>query len=351
MAAGEPGVLVDDRPQPLRGLVVGALPERVEGAGGGDDRVVVDAVAGADLGQAVGHAGAAGDAVDQALGAFEHALEDALAAAHLPEHVHVDAALAPAGLVGEAGLADAALDRVGDQLLVPLEAVAPAEHAGHVLAVRVEHVGVHAREGSDPAGRGPGPGRAAVADRDSLAPLDQGPDLGTRQDHGLNDAHLDDTPRSAGVPPGSAPGSGRLLPDLPDLVAAAPQSTRSRSRRRNSRGRRSPSSRRSPPPPPSRRGPPSPRGPPPPSRSPRGGRGCDGQLVAGLLVDGAHAELDLAAVVDGQDLDLHLVAFLDHVGDLADALVGELGDVARPSWLPRKLTKAPKSTIRATLPS
>ena len=53
-----------------------------------------DAVAGRDLGEAVGHASAAGDAVDEALGAFQDALGHALGAAHLPQDVHVYAAAA-----------------------------------------------------------------------------------------------------------------------------------------------------------------------------------------------------------------------------------------------------------------
>ena len=39
------------------------------------------------------------------------------------------------------------------------------------------------------------------------------------------------------------------------------------------------------------------------------------------LVDRPHAELDLAAIVDRQHLHLHHVAFLDDIGNLADALV------------------------------
>src|SRR3546814_8074857 len=41
-----------------------------------------------------------------------------------------------------------------------------------------------------------------------------------------------------------------------------------------------------------------------------------GQLLAGLLVDRLHAELDLAPVVEADDLDLDLVALLEDVGDL-----------------------------------
>src|SRR5262245_60844350 len=52
-----------------------------------------------------------------------------------------------------------------------------------------------------------------------------------------------------------------------------------------------------------------------------------GNVLAGLLVDRLHAEADLAAIVDTQDLDLYLVAFLDHVGDLGDAARRQLRDV------------------------
>ena len=54
--------------------------------------------------------------------AFEHAVQDALGGGHLPQHVHVDAALAVRALIGDARLLDAAGDRVGDQLLMPLAA-------------------------------------------------------------------------------------------------------------------------------------------------------------------------------------------------------------------------------------
>ena len=93
------------------------------------------------------------------------------------------------GRVGEPRLADPALDRVGDQLLVALEPVAAAEDQRDVLAVLVDHVRIDAREGADAAGRGPGAGRAAAADGDALAALDQRPDFQARDHHGLHDAH------------------------------------------------------------------------------------------------------------------------------------------------------------------
>src|SRR5215469_11374221 len=57
-------------------------------------------------------------------------------------------------------------------------------------------------------------------------------------------------------------------------------------------------------------------------------------VFAGDLVDLLHAELDLAAIVEAQHLDLHLIADLDDVRDFADSLGRQLADVneavARP---------------------
>ena len=53
-------------------------------------------------------------------------------------------------------------------------------------------------------------------------------------------------------------------------------------------------------------------------------------VLAGRLVDLLHAQLDLAAVVEAEHLDLDLVADLDHVGHLADALRRQLADMDEP---------------------
>src|SRR6266849_9869617 len=53
-------------------------------------------------------------------------------------------------------------------------------------------------------------------------------------------------------------------------------------------------------------------------------------VLAGRLIDLLHAELDLAAIVEAEDLDLDRVAHLDDVGDLADALLSQLADVDQP---------------------
>src|SRR5580704_229546 len=51
------------------------------------------------------------------------------------------------------------------------------------------------------------------------------------------------------------------------------------------------------------------------------------EVFAGLLVDLTHAQLDLAAVVKAQDLDLDRIADLDHVRCFADSLLRQLADV------------------------
>src|SRR6516162_9929556 len=51
------------------------------------------------------------------------------------------------------------------------------------------------------------------------------------------------------------------------------------------------------------------------------------QILAGLLIDRLHAELDLAPVIDAQHLDLDLVAHGDDVAGLLDPLRGQLADM------------------------
>src|SRR6202011_6346324 len=84
-AAGQPRVFVDAAAEPFLELVVGALPQRAEGAARGHDRVVIDAVAGADLSDPIRHAGAAGDAVNEAARAFQDAVQDPLRGGPLPQ--------------------------------------------------------------------------------------------------------------------------------------------------------------------------------------------------------------------------------------------------------------------------
>src|SRR5205814_10528135 len=100
-----------------------------------------------------------------------------LGGGHLPQHIHVDAALAVRALIGDPGLLDAAGDRVGDQLLMPLAAGAAEIDLRDQLAFVVVAVGIDAGEGADPARGGPCAGTLAVRDRDAFAPPAERQDL------------------------------------------------------------------------------------------------------------------------------------------------------------------------------
>src|SRR5947208_16619292 len=176
MAPRQPRILVNNAAEPVAEFVIGALPQGAEGARGRDNRIIVDAVTGADLGDAVGHAAAAGDAIDKSTRAFETAMQHTLGGGHLPQHIHVDAALAVRALIGDAGLLDAAGDRVGDQLLMPLTAGAAEIDLRDQLALVVVAVGIDAGEGADPARGGPCPGALPVRDPDASVSPDDRPD-------------------------------------------------------------------------------------------------------------------------------------------------------------------------------
>src|SRR6185312_10992582 len=173
MATGEPWILVDDAAEPIAELVIGPLPQGAEGTRRRHDRVVVDAVLRADLGNSVRHAGAAGDTVDEAARALEDAVQDALGRRHLPQHVHVDAPGAVGALMRDARLMNAAGDRPGDELLVPLAPRASAIDLFHRLALRVAAVRIHAGESANAAGCRPSTGTLAVGHRDAFAAFHQ----------------------------------------------------------------------------------------------------------------------------------------------------------------------------------
>ncbi len=175
MAAGQPGILIDHRRQPLRRLGIGALPQRAERTARGHDRQIADLVVRRDLRQLVRHAGAAGNARDQPLGPRQHAFQHPLRAAHFPQHVDVDRALATGVIPGALPLLARALDGIFDQFLMPLAPGQRAVDLGNDLALGVIAVGIARRHGADPAGRGPSPRRRMVRGGDALAPFDQRP--------------------------------------------------------------------------------------------------------------------------------------------------------------------------------
>src|SRR5439155_20535932 len=96
-----------------------------------------------------------------------------LGGGHLPQHIHVDAALAVRALMRDARLLNAAGDRIGDQLLVPLAPGTPRIELRDQFAAFVVAVGVDPGERADPARGGPSAGTLAIGDRDALAAFDQ----------------------------------------------------------------------------------------------------------------------------------------------------------------------------------
>ena len=117
VAAREPRILVNNATQKLLVLVVGALPQGLEGACGRYDGIVIDAVLRGDLGRAIRHPGAARNSVDQALRPLQHAVQHPRSGRGFPQDIHVKAPTAVGALIGQLCLGDAALDRVRHQLL------------------------------------------------------------------------------------------------------------------------------------------------------------------------------------------------------------------------------------------
>src|SRR3546814_15289297 len=117
-----------------------------------------------DLAELIGHAGAAGDPGDEPRRTLQHALEHLLRAAHFPQYVDVDRTLAAGDVVRAPDLVDRAVDRITDQLVVPLAAGQRAIDLRDDLAFGVIAVGVNRRDRPDTARRRPG---AARQDRKS----------------------------------------------------------------------------------------------------------------------------------------------------------------------------------------
>ncbi len=156
MPAGKPGVLVDHRSHQLRNLGIAALPQRAKGTRRADDWQIADVVALGDLGQLVGHAGAAGDPGDQAGRVLEHAFEYFLRPAHLPQHVDVDRTPPAGDVMCALHLFGGAIDGVANQLHVSFLASQRVVDLRDDLALGVVAVGVDRADRADPACSGPG---------------------------------------------------------------------------------------------------------------------------------------------------------------------------------------------------
>ena len=93
--------------------------------------------------------------MDQPLRPFEHGMKDALRRRHLPQDVHVDAAMAAGDLMSDPGLGDGAANGVGDQLFMPLAPGLAVIDIGDELPIGVTRIGVDTGECSHTARGGP----------------------------------------------------------------------------------------------------------------------------------------------------------------------------------------------------
>ncbi len=193
---------------------------------------------------------------------------------------------------------------------------APIDLRHHATALVVE-IGVNAGERADTARAGPRAGAFAIRHRNAFAALDKRQHLASRYQQRLQRLHvfLVLYPPIAGI---------KSMAFGPEKQMGAPPR-----RKTPLLGRR--------------------------LRRHRGG-GLPSRLLlraqvfAGLLIDALHRQLDLAAIIEAQDLDLDLVADLDDVCTLPTRCGASSLIWTRPSRAPRKLTKAPKSTVFTTLP-
>ena len=185
MPAGEPRVFVDYCGKPLCGFVIGPLPQGAERARGADDRQIVDAVGRGDLAQLVRHASAAGDARHETLGAFEDSVEHALSAAHFPQHVDIDGALAGRHVICALDLGDRAVDRIFDQLFVAFATSQTGIDLRDDPPFGIIAVGIDRRDGADAAGRRPGTAAGMIGGGHTLAAFDQRPHLAAAIENGL----------------------------------------------------------------------------------------------------------------------------------------------------------------------
>ena len=177
MAARQPGVFIDHCRHQVGDLGIAALPQSAERARRADDGQVVDVMLRRNFRELVGHTRAAGDAGDEAGAIFENAFEDLLRAAHFPQHVDVDRALAARDFVRALDLLGAALDAVAHQLFEAFDAGRLRVDLRDRVAVLVIAVGIDRADCSDAASSGPGAGTHVIGGGNTLAAFDERPDF------------------------------------------------------------------------------------------------------------------------------------------------------------------------------
>ena len=104
-------------------------------------------------------------------------MKHALRAAHFPQHIDIDRALAAGDVERAAHLLHGALDGVLNQLFMAFATRERVVDLGDDLALGIVAVGVYRRNRADAAGRCPRAGAGVVGRRDALAPFHQRPNF------------------------------------------------------------------------------------------------------------------------------------------------------------------------------
>src|SRR3546814_16257761 len=119
MTARQLGILINHRGQPFLSLAIGAFPERTKSAGRTDDRQITYVIGSSDFTQLVRHARTTGNARDHSARPVKYAIQHALRAAHFPQHVDIDRALATGQFKGTTYLFHRTLTGILDHFLMP----------------------------------------------------------------------------------------------------------------------------------------------------------------------------------------------------------------------------------------
>ena len=151
-------------------------------------------------------------------------MQDALGAAHFPQHVYVDRSTRPGNIIGALHLRNAAANAIFDKFFMALGTGTAGENLGDDIAIIVIAVGVDGRDGADTAGRCPCSRTCVICNRYTFATLDQRPNFATAIDDGLQTLeHVIPTPNNMR--------SWRAFPNG-RFASRLPQSCRAKSARR-----------------------------------------------------------------------------------------------------------------------
>ena len=124
-----------------------------------------------------------------ALRLLQHLGDDPFGAAHLPQDVGVDTALAAGDVPRAPGLGQRALNRVVDQFLMPLPPGAAMIDLRDRPPVCVETIGIDGTERANTAGQRPVAGGNAIGDGNTLAAFYQRENIDPAHSYCIDCAH------------------------------------------------------------------------------------------------------------------------------------------------------------------